>query len=250
MEKRLLRVLIVDDEELARKALRQLLADFAGLQIVAEAENGFDAVRLILKEKPDLVFLDVQMPRLDGFDVLELLAEKSPPVIFVTAFDQYALRAFEASAVDYLLKPVEAKRLQTALAKAERIIAGGMPDQWPEKLIADYRSSQIPLSRILIRCGTEVIVLPVDQITHFKAEDDYVRIFTADKSWLKYERLNRLEQQLDCRQFCRVHRSYIVNLQFVKAVEPYLKNSRIVKLSTGALVPVSREGFKNLKKYF
>lgn len=243
-----IRVLVVDDEELARKALKVELQGFPGLEICAECENGFEAVKSIMEKRPDLVFLDIQMPKLDGFDVLELLGEESPSVIFVTAYDQYALRAFEARAVDYLLKPVRTERLAQALERVRLLLGKKEEDSLRRELLKEHQDGQRPLNRILVRTGTDIAVIPVSGITHIEAQDDYIRIYSEGKSWLKSERLSRAEELLDQRQFCRVHRSHIINLHFLKAIEPYSKESKVVKLADGTVIPVSRDGYQRLKE--
>jgi two-component system LytT family response regulator len=247
MATREMKILIVDDEELARKALRTELREFPGLEIAGECENGFEAVKMIMELKPDLVFLDIQMPRLDGFDVLELLGENAPGVIFVTAFDQYALKAFEAKAVDYLLKPVRADRLGQALERARMLFGKKEEEALKQELLREHQDKHIPLSRILIRTGTDIVVVPASKVSHIEAEDDYIRVHSVGKSWLKSERMNRIEELLDPRLFCRVHRSYIINIQFLKAIEPYSKESKVVKLTGGEVIPVSRDGYQKLK---
>jgi len=247
MSEQTIRVIIADDEELSRKALKNELAQLPGIEIIGECENGFFTVKEVMETRPDLLFLDIQMPRLDGFDVLELLGAEAPAVVFVTAFDEYAVRAFEARAVDYLLKPVRAERLKKAIAQVRRMTTGSGLNQSQQHLLDDHREKQIPIIRILVRTGTDVQVIPVAEISHFQAEDDYVRIHTQGRSWLKSERMNRLEQLLDPRLFCRIHRSFIINIQFLKAIEPYSKESRVVKLNSGEVLPVSREGYTRLK---
>jgi two-component system LytT family response regulator len=241
-----IRAIIADDEAPARAALKEELAHFPEVEIVAEAENGFTVIKAVHELKPDLLFLDIQMPRLNGFDVIELLGDEAPAVVFVTAYDEYALRAFEAKAIDYLLKPVRGERLAASLEKVKQIL--GHPDAVSQQhLVADQRDREAPLSRILVRIGAEVHLIPVKTISHFEAQDDYVRIHAAGKSFLKSERLNRLEQLLDQRQFCRIHRSFILNIEFLSKIEPWSKESRIAKLKTGLTLPISRDGYARLK---
>jgi len=241
-----IRAFIVDDEAPARAALKEELTRFPEIEVLAEAENGFAAVKSVLELKPDLLFLDIQMPRLDGFDVIELLGEEAPAVVFVTAFDAYALRAFEARALDYLLKPVRSERLAACLGKVKQVL-GRLEPSSRQGLIAERRDREAPLNRILVRVGVDVHLIPVKEISHLEAQDDYVRIHAPPKSYLKSERLGRLEQLLDSRQFCRIHRSFILNLEFLAKIEPWSKESRIAKLKTGVTLPVSREGYGRLK---
>ncbi len=242
-----IRALLVDDEPLARQALRQELAAFSGVEVVAEAGNGYDAVKAVLEHRPDLLFLDIQMPRLDGFDVVELLGGEAPVVVFVTAYDEHALRAFAAGALDYLVKPAGRERLAACLEKARRLL--GRPDrEAQQRAVAERRDREAPLTRILVRQGVDVLLLPVGDISHIEAEDDYVRIHAGGRSFLKSERLSRLEKLLDQRQFCRVHRSFLLNLDFLARIEPWSKESRIAKLTGGATLPVSRDGYARLRR--
>lgn len=238
-----IRVLIVDDEELARTVLREDLAAHEHLEVVAECANGFAAVKAITELQPDLVFLDVQMPKLNGFEVLELL-ETRPAVIFTTAYDEYALRAFEVHAVDYLLKPFGPERLQEAVRHAHSLLA-----QHRDLPLAELKTAatNMPIERVLIREGTQVHVLPVQKIDYFEAQDDYVAIKTQGKSYLKLMPLAEFEHGLDARRFIRIHRSYIVNLERIAKIELYAKDSRRVVLADGTQLPVSRSGYAKLQ---
>ncbi|MGZ8288815.1 MAG: LytR/AlgR family response regulator transcription factor, partial [Telluria sp.] len=204
-----MRVIIVDDEELARGVVREYLAAHDGIDIVAECVNGFDAVKAITELEPDLVFLDIQMPRLDGFEVVELAGRK-PRYIFVTAFDKYALKAFDIHAVDYLLKPFSQQRFSEALEHARARIGSG---DALGALVSGAAQRTRPLERVLIRDGSRVHVVAADGIDFIEAQDDYVRISAGGKSWLKGQRLAELESQLDPQAFLRIHRSYIVNIE-------------------------------------
>jgi len=235
------RTILVDDEPLALQALKLTFNEIAEVEVVAECANGYEAVKAVQELNPDLLFLDIQMPGLNGFDVLELLAEKAPPTIFVTAYDEYAIKAFEAQAIDYLLKPVQRNRLEQAIKHARDFL----PES-AEKVIDAYREIQVPLQRILIRIGTGVQVIPVEQITHFEAQDDFVEVYTEKESHLKYERLGRLEQVLDSHTFIRVHRSFILNVSYLKKIEPYSQNSRLGYLKNGKVVQISKNGYKKL----
>jgi two-component system LytT family response regulator len=240
-----LRVAVVDDEPLARDLIREFLSHHPNVEIVAECANGFDAVREIEKVKPDLVFLDIQMPKLTGFEVLELLNEPVP-VIFVTAYEEFAIRAFEVHAVDYLLKPVSQERLDEALKHAaERLRIGHAPDY--HALVRDAQSKQGWLERVLIREGTNVHVLPVASIDYAEAQDDYVCFHAAGTTHLKTMRLNELADRLDPGKFVRIHRSFVLNLDRLARIELYAKDSRIVILKNGDRLPVSRAGYDRLK---
>ena len=240
----LLRVIIVDDEEPARMALRHALVEAGGVEIVAECANGFDGVKAVGELKPDLVFLDVQMPKLDGFEVLELLPEPVP-VIFVTAYDSFALKAFEVHAVDYLLKPFPQDRLVEAMTRA-RGRRGDLPA--PAAIRASARPPGTALERVVIRDGAHVHVVPVDRIDYVEAQDDYVGIHTGGKTLLKEQTLGDLEGQLDPRRFVRIHRSYLLNIERLTRVELYAKDSRLAILNDGAKLPVSRTGYQRLQE--
>ena len=235
------RVVIADDEELARAYLRELLQGNAEIEIVAECANGFEAVKIISELSPDLVFLDVQMPKLDGFEVLELIAP-GPAVIFVTAYDQYAMRAFDAHAVDYLLKPFSAERFATALARArERLGNRRLPVE-----IALERPASLRPERIVVKDGARVHVIPLEKLDYIEAQDDYVALHSAGKSYLKQQSIASLETSLDASKFVRIHRSAIVNLERVARIEPFGKESRIAILTDGTRLPVSRSGYARL----
>jgi two-component system LytT family response regulator len=233
---------IVDDEEPARLALRQDLETIEDVTIAAECANGFEAVKAVSEVAPDLVLLDVQMPKLDGFDVLELVG-RDVPVVFVTAYDEFALRAFEVHAVDYLLKPVRRERLIEAIARARARQARPAAAE----LRAAARPPGAPLERVVIRDGPHVHVVPVEKIDYVEAQDDYVSFRAGGKSLLKEQTLSDLEQQLDGRRFVRVHRSYIVNIERIAKVELYAKDSRIAILHDGTKLPVSRAGYQRLQ---
>jgi len=242
-----MRAVIVDDEELARDSLKLSLKKFQHISIIHECSNGIEAVKSINELMPDVVFLDIQMPKLNGFDVLELLADEVPHIIFVTAFDEYAIKAFEANAVDYLLKPVSFERLRIAVERLDerRSLKN---KQEIQKLIKDIAHKNFPLQRILVKERTSVHVIPVNEVTHFEAQDDYVLIHTQNKSYLKNERLSNFETELNPQLFVRLHRSYIVNVDFINRIESYTKDAKLVKLNTGVEIPVSRSGYEKLKE--
>ena len=241
-----LRVVIVDDEPLARAFVRELVAGHPGVDIVAECGNGFEAVKAVSELKPDLMFLDVQMPKLSGFEVLELLGQEVP-VVFTTAYDQYALRAFEVHAVDYLLKPFGPERFADALSRARARLAAreALP---VEALLADARPRQTPLERVLIRDGSQVHVLPVDRIDYVEAQDDYVSFKSEGKEYLKDQTLSSVEAGLDPARFVRIHRSYLLNIDRIARVELYAKDSRVAILRDAVRLPVSRAGYARLAR--
>ena len=242
-----IRAVIVDDEELARAVLREFAGKTKDIAVTAECSNGFEAVKTIAEQKPDVVFLDVQMPKLDGFEVLELIDE-SVSVVFCTAFDQYAMRAFDAHALDYLLKPFSLERFQTAVERV-RERRGHAAPQRPsaQDLAVAARPPQQFANRIVVKDGTRVHVIPVSQLDCVEAQDDYVGLHTQGKTWLKQQTITSLEAQLDPQQFIRVHRSWIVNFERVTRIEPYSKDSRVAILADGTKVPVSRAGYDRLK---
>ena len=236
--------LIVDDEDLARLVLRELIQSHAELRLVAECANGFEAVKAVAEHKPDLIFLDVQMPKLSGFDVLELIGTATP-VIFVTAYDQYAMRAFEVHAVDYLLKPVGRERFEAALERAKSRIGDKLPP--PAELAAAARPPKQFLERLVVRDGTRVTLIPAAKLDYAEAQDDYVALASEGKKHLKQQTIASLEACLDPEKFVRVHRSYIVNLERVARIEPYGRDSRLAILADGTRLPVSRTGYARLK---
>lgn len=233
-----LRALIADDEPLARALVREFLASHADVQPVAEADNGLEAARCIQDLAPDLVFLDIQMPKLTGLEVLQLTGLRRG-VIFTTAYDQHALAAFDLHAVDYLLKPFDQERFDAALQRARRLLGEGAPG-------VDRMVSAQALTRVLIREGAELRVLPLDEVEYVQAQADYVAFHRAGRDHLKAQRISELESQLDPRQFVRVHRSFIVNLRQLQAVERTESNGYAVRLRSGKQLPVSRSGHERL----
>ncbi len=243
-----IRAIIVDDEELARQILREYLSHEPDVEIVAECANGFDAVKRVSELRPDLLFLDVQMPKLDGFEVLEL-TDKEVAVVFVTAYDQYATKAFDASAVDYLLKPFDAVRFHAALDRVRQRIASKSPAVWSA---AELRqAAAVPgqyTQRVVVRDGPSLHVIPVAHLDFAEAQDDYVALHARGKTHLKQLAISHLETLLDPQKFVRVHRSFVVNLERISKVEPYTKDTRIAVLSDGSKVPVSRSGYLRLRE--
>jgi two-component system LytT family response regulator len=236
--------LIVDDEDLARLVLRELVQIHPEMTIAAECANGFEAVKAVSEHKPDLIFLDVQMPKLSGFDVLELIGAETA-VIFVTAYDQYAMRAFEVHAVDYLLKPVGRERFEAALERAKSRIGEKLPPA--AELAAAARQPKQFLERIVVRDGTRVTLIPVGKLDYAEAQDDYVALASEGKKHLKQQTIASLEACLDPEQFVRIHRSYVVNFEKVVRIEPYGKDSRLAILADNTRLPVSKSGYARLK---
>jgi two-component system LytT family response regulator len=239
-----MKVAIVDDEQLARKILREYLAETDDVEIVAECANGFEAVKAVAELKPDLLLLDIQMPRLDGFEVLELVGNEVG-VIFITAYDKYALRAFEVHAVDYLLKPFSAERLRQALSRARARLEAKQPLPTTE-LTSAARAPGAHLERVAIRDGANVHVIPVLKIDYVEAQDDYVSFHAEAKSFLKQQTLADVERVLNPAQFVRIHRSYILNIDRLARLELYAKDSHAAILRDGTRLPVSRSGYGRL----
>ena len=241
-----LRLVIVDDEALARAVVREYASADPSLEILAECANGFDAVKAVAEHKPDLVLLDVQMPKLDGFEVLELIGTDQI-VVFITAYDQYALRAFDVHAVDYLLKPFSAERFQEAMARVrERLQARAAATPDVAALVRDAKPRTGPAERVLIRDGANV--LPVDAIDYVEAQDDYVAFKSDGKQYLKDQTLAAVEATMDPSRFVRIHRSYLLNIDRIAKVELYAKDSRIAILRDGSRLPVSRAGYARLSE--
>jgi two-component system LytT family response regulator len=240
------KALIVDDEELARKLLREMLASHPEIEIVGECGNGMEAVKAVAEHEPELLFLDVQMPKLSGFDVLELVDPAGLAVIFVTAFDQYAMKAFDVHAVDYLLKPYSKERFEAALERAKSQKAEKAPDA--AALAATARPAGQFLERIVVKDGTKVTLVPTAKLDYVEALDDYVSLVTEGKKLLKQQTISSLEAALDPAVFVRIHRSFVVNFERVSRIEPYGKESKVAVLGNGVKLPVSRAGYERLRK--
>ena len=241
-----LKVIVVDDEPLARAVVREYLGAHPGVVVVAECANGFEAVKAVSELAPDLMFLDVQMPKLSGFEVLELIG-REVPVIFTTAYDQYALRAFEVHAVDYLLKPFSQERFAEALTRARARLLAPSADT-VEALVSEARPRSGPLERVLIRDGSQVHVLPVERIDYVEAQDDYISFKADGRQFLKDQTMASVEAALDPARFVRIHRSYLLNIERIARVELYAKDSRVAILRDGTRLPVSRAGNARLAK--
>jgi two-component system LytT family response regulator len=243
-----MRVLVVDDEALARSYLAEQLATIGGAELVGQAANGYEAVKLAEELNPDLMLLDVQMPKLSGFEVLELLGARAPAVVFITAYDEFALRAFEVHAVDYLLKPVEPARLAAALDRAAERLRTHAPGPSPQELSVAARPPGRTLERVLIREEGRVHVLPVERIDFVEAQDDYLSFVSGGKRQRKQQTMAEIEAQLDRARFVRIHRSFLLNIERLARIEPYAKDSWLAFLSDGTKLPVSRSGYSRLKE--
>ena len=238
-----LRALIVDDEDLARHLIREYLMGHADIEVIGECDNGLDAVRQIGALAPDLVFLDIQMPRLTGLEVLELTGRRAG-VIFTTAYDEHAIKAFELHAVDYLLKPFSKSRFDDALARARTLHA---PAQAPA-LDALVARRTAPLERILIRDREQVHVIAIDQVECIEAQGDYLAVHAGGKCHLKPQRISEIEEQLDPTRFLRVHRSFIISLAYLQAIERPGPDRHAARLRSGKRVPISRSGYEKLRE--
>lgn len=243
-----LSAIIVDDEPHARQALERMLGECLHIAVIDRCENGLAAVKAVHKMQPDVLFLDIQMPKLDGFDVLELLGEAAPLVVFVTAHDDYAIRAFENNAVDYLLKPVAKARLQACVDRLHTRLQTSTPqdDNTMGNLLTVHQQANTPINRILVREKGDVHVVMTRDIIALEAADDYVVIHTLQQKLIKQERLNKLETRLDPRQFCRIHRSAIINLDYLAGIETETKDSRLANLKNGMQLAISRTGYSKL----
>jgi two-component system LytT family response regulator len=242
-----MRIIIVDDEALARGVVREYLADHSDVEIVAECANGFEAIKAITELEPDLAILDIQMPKLDGFEVAELAAGKCR-FMFATAFDQYAIKAFEYHALDYLLKPFSQQRFDQALVHARASM--GKPDAVADPVREMVRAAGArnkPLGRVLIRDGARVHVIASEKIDYIEAQDDYVQIHTEGKAYLKNQRLSELESQLDADKFLRIHRSYLLNIDCISRIEQAGKDSHVAVLKDGSKLPISRSGYQKVR---
>ncbi len=239
------KVIIIDDEPLARSMVIEYLQDHPELQLVQECNDGFEGVKAIMQHQPDLIFLDIQMPKINGFEMLELV-EHPPAVIFTTAFDEYAIKAFEAHAVDYLLKPFSKERFDKAIQKwMDQQKTGVRPPT--EQLLETVSLSPAQAQRIVVKNGAKIKIIPSNDIHFLEAADDYVKVHTQEGYFLKNKTMSHFEKSLDAQQFVRSHRSYIVNVQLITRIDPYEKDGHIAILKTGAKIPVSKTGYARLR---
>jgi two-component system LytT family response regulator len=246
MEK--IRTVIIDDETPAREIIKFYLKDLENIEVISECADGFAGLKTISSMKPDLVFLDIQMPRLTGIELVEVLTEK-PEIIFTTAYDQFAIRAFELNAVDYLLKPFPKRRFLDAVKKATDKIESGTGNKEPaSQLLAKIPESADTVNRIVVRKGNAINLIPVDKIRFVEAQDDYVMIHHTDGKALKQQTMKFYEDCLSKQDFVRIHRSYIVRVEEIKRIEPYGKDNHIAILQSGDKLPVSRAGYKQLRE--
>ena len=233
------RTILIDDEPLSHEILQTFLRSYPQFEIIAKCMNGFEGLKAIQENKPDLVFLDIQMPKINGFEMLELL-ENPPPVIFTTAYDEYAIKGFEANAIDYLLKPFSEDRLKKAL---DKFFAKDHPISPTLEQFSNH-----PLTRIVVKTGAKVKIIPVGEILFIQADGDYIKIFTEQGSYLKNRTMTQLEKTLDPQNFIRIHRSYLIQLNQITRIEPLQKERYQALLRTGEKIPVSRSGYLKLKE--
>jgi len=241
-----MKAILADDEHLARSVLREYLAHEPAIEIVAECSNGFEAVKAASEHKPDVMFLDVQMPKLDGFEVLELI-DPEIAVVFCTAFDQYAMRAFEAAAVDYLLKPFSEERFRAAVRRIEQRKGETRSATLPVELKNAVRPAGEYLERIVVKDGARVHVIPAGKLDYAEAQDDYVALRSEGKTWLKQQTIASLEEALHPKRFVRVHRGFLVNIERITRIEPNTKDTWIAILTDGGKIPVSRGGYQRFQ---
>jgi two-component system LytT family response regulator len=240
------KVLIIDDEKLAREITKRYLADNKQIEIIGEASNGFDAIKIINEQKPDLIFLDIQMPKLTGFEMLDLI-DNPPVIIFTTAYDNYALQAFEANAVDYLLKPFSKERFEEALQKAFVYLRDKLKQNSIQNLIKHNDETKRFINRVVIKDGPKINIVPIDKIRWLEAQDDYVMIHSDEGKLLKQKTMKYFENHLDPKYFVRIHRSYIVNIDFINHLELSEKESYRIILKNNNPLPVSKTGLSKLK---
>jgi len=242
----MIKVILIDDEPLARSIIAEYLQTYPEVSIMQECGDGYEGVKAITQHQPDLIFLDVQMPKINGFEMIELL-DKTPSVIFTTAFDDYAVKAFEAHAVDYLLKPFSKERFDKAMKKWMDHYQRSGEQKTVQSFIETVAQPPDQYNRVVVKTGTKIRIIPMNEIHYLEADDDYVKIHTEEGSYLKKKTMNYFEEVLDKNQFIRVHRSYILQIREVQKIEPYEKESHIAILKSGARVPISKTGYPKLK---
>jgi two-component system, LytTR family, response regulator len=242
----MIKAIIIEDEQPARDLVKHYLGSHSNIEVIGEYADGFSGLKGINELKPDLIFLDIQMPKLTGFELLELL-EEYPQIIFTTAFDQFALKAFEMNAVDYLLKPFSQERFDQAVNKITGHREKSGQKEFVKKLSEHVAENKDLLDRVVVKTGSKIKVIPVDEILYVESQDDYVMIYTTDGKYLKQQTMKYFEQHLDPKKFLRIHRSYIANIDTIKQLELYEKNSYVAVLSNNAKLKVSDSGYKVLK---
>lgn len=241
-----MKAIIIDDEPLARLIIKEYLVAYPDIVLVAECNDGFEGLKAIQQYQPDLVFLDIQMPKINGFEMLELI-DQPPAIIFTTAFEEYAIKAFESHAADYLLKPFSKERFDKAMQKWVNQKGSGFANESTQSLLQSVALSPSQSGRIVVKISGKIKIIPVDEVLFLEAADDYVKIHVKEGSFLKNKTMNHFEKVLDPQQFVRTHRSYILNVQQITRIDPYEKDNHIAILKSGAQVPVSKTGYAKLR---
>lgn len=242
----MIKTIIIDDEPLARLVVKEYLQQYSEVKVVQECGDGFEGVKAIQHWQPDLVFLDIQMPKINGFEMLELI-ETPPAVIFTTAFEEYAIRAFDAQAIDYLLKPYSRERFDAAMEKWLERRRSGLFQQDKTAIAAAGSLAVGAQQRIVVKASGKIKIIPVQEILYLEAADDYVKVHTAEGYFLKNKTMGYYEQVMDASQFVRTHRSYIINVQQITRIDPYEKDGQLAILKSGQKIPVSKSGYVRLK---
>lgn len=238
------KVLIIDDEPLACDLVQEYLQEFEMIEVAGRCHDGFEGMKAIAELKPDLVFLDVQMPKITGFEMLELL-EEPPAIIFTTAFDEYAIQAFEKNAVDYLLKPYSEDRFKQAV---QRFLDRPDEKRAATRSVSEHsRASSQTSDRVVIKDGAKIRIIPINEVERLEADDDYVKVYSKQGNFMKKQTLKNFEDGLSGDHFVRVHRSHLVNLMHIERIDPYEKNAHVALLKSGERIPVSRSGYQRLK---
>ena len=240
----MIKTVLIDDEPLSREIIKSYLKKFPSIKVVDECNDGFDGVKSIQQHQPELVFLDIQMPKINGFEMLELISPM-PAVIFITAFDEFALKAFEANAIDYLLKPVAEDRFEKAVQKFLDKVTPA--ETQTNSLLEKMAQTPAQNNRVVVKTGNKVKIIPIHEIQYLEADDDFVKIITAEGTFLKNKTMIFYEQTLDAQQFVRVHRSYIVHISQITKIEPYQKETHLAILRNGQQIPISKTGYAKLK---
>lgn len=237
-----IKVVIVDDEPLAREIIKGYLVDRDDVELVGECDNGLECIKMLSNQPVDLLFLDIQMPKIDGFELLEVL-EQHPEVIFSTAFDQYAIQAFEKNAIDYLLKPYSKERFNSAVEKAiNRIL-----NQQKPQIFSSFDHVEKTIERIIVRSGSKIILIPVSDIYYVESNDDYVLIHSKMGRYIKDQTMKFLENNLPKKSFVRVHRGFIANINFIKSIEAYSKDSYMALMENNEKIKISPDGYRKIK---
>jgi len=237
-----MKAIIIDDEPLARMMVKEYLESYPNITVVEECNDGFEGMKAIQQHQPDLIFLDIQMPKINGFEMLELI-DNPPQVIFTTAFEEYAIKAFDAHAADYLLKPFSKERFDKAIQKLQQQRVNAAKD-----IAETALQSAVPVHRIVVRDNGKIKIIPVAQVQYLEAADDYVKIITAEGSFLKKKTMQYFDTSLPSQEFIRIHRSYIINASLITRIDLHEKDSHLALLTTGVRLPVSKAGYAKLKE--